>query len=82
MSSSQAINVFVWWQEELITCTEKLKDKENSLNAAEMEVSALNRRVQGLEGDLETCEDKLLQATQKLDKDKVKHHSMCCSRNH
>ena len=46
------------------------------MNAAELEVSALNRRVQGLEGDLETCEDKLLQATQKLDKDRVKHHSM------
>jgi chromosome segregation ATPase len=28
----------------------------------------LNRRVQSLEGDLETCEDKLLLATQKLDK--------------
>merc|ERR1712071_280335 len=48
--------------------TEKLKDKENALSAAELEVNALNRRVQGLEGDLETCEDKLLLATQKLDK--------------
>ena len=28
----------------------------------------MNRRVQSLEGDLETCEDKLLLATQKLDK--------------
>merc|ERR1711885_60584 len=43
-------------------------DKENSLSAAELEVNSLNRRVQGLEGDLETCEDKLLLATQKLDK--------------
>ena len=32
------------------------------------QVSSLNRRVQSLEGDLETCEDKLLLATQKLDK--------------
>jgi chromosome segregation ATPase len=28
----------------------------------------MNRRVQGIEGDLETYEDKLLLATQKLDK--------------
>merc|ERR1712011_63498 len=42
--------------------------KENALLSAELEVNALNRRVQGLEGDLETCEDKLLQATNKLDK--------------
>merc|ERR1712203_898773 len=48
--------------------TEKLKEKENSLLSAELEVNSLNRRVQGLEGDLETCEDKLLQATNKLDK--------------
>merc|ERR1711963_254840 len=44
--------------EELLTTTEKLKEKEN----------ALIRRVQGLEEDLEKCEDKLLQATNKLDK--------------
>ena len=55
-------------QEELLTTTEKLKEKENALSAAELEVNSLNRRVQGLEGDLETCEDKLLLATQKLDK--------------
>merc|ERR1712112_283639 len=54
--------------EELITTTEKLKEKENSLSSAELEVNVLNRRVQGLEGDLETCEDKLLLASQKLDK--------------
>merc|ERR1712218_715916 len=48
--------------------TEKLKEKENSLLSAELEVNSLNRRVQGLEGDLETCEDKFLQATNKLDK--------------
>merc|ERR1719317_1019013 len=52
--------------EELLTTTEKLKEKENSLSSTELEVNALNRRVQGLEGDLETCEDKLLLATQKL----------------
>merc|ERR1711892_976006 len=39
-------------QEDLLTTTEKLKEKENSLSAAE----------------LEKCEDKLLLATQKLDK--------------
>merc|ERR1711872_725170 len=42
--------------EELLTTTEKLKEKENSLLSAELEVNALNRRVQGLEEDLETCE--------------------------
>merc|ERR1712212_82423 len=54
--------------EELLTTTEKLKEKENSLSSAELEVAALNRRVQGIEGGLETCEDKLLLASQKLDK--------------
>merc|ERR1712014_485640 len=34
----------------------------------QLEVNALNRRVQGLEEDLEKCEDKLLIATNKLDK--------------
>merc|ERR1711884_890958 len=55
-------------EEELQLTTEKLKDKEDALSAAELEVNSLNRRVQSLEGDLETCEDKLLLATQKLDK--------------
>ena len=41
---------------------------ENSLLSAELEVNALKRRVQGLEEDLEKCEDKLLLATNKLDK--------------
>merc|ERR1711882_5883 len=54
--------------EELMTTTEKLKEKENSLSSAELEVNSLNRRVQSLEDDLEKCEDKLLLATQKLDK--------------
>merc|ERR1711902_394202 len=44
------------------------KEKANALLSAELEVNALNRRVQGLEEDLEKCEDKLLQATNKLDK--------------
>merc|ERR1719309_1084367 len=55
-------------KEELLTTTEKLKEKEHSLSAAELEVASLNRRVQSIEGDLETCEDKLLLASQKLDK--------------
>merc|ERR1712115_732850 len=50
------------------TTSQKLDDKEKALLAAEMEVNTLNRRVQHLEGDLEVCEDKLLLATQKLDK--------------
>merc|ERR1712203_921149 len=36
-------------KEELQLTTEKLKDKENALLSAELEVNALNRRVQGLE---------------------------------
>merc|ERR1712189_89146 len=55
-------------KEELLSTTQKLDEKEKALLAAELEVSSLNRRVQSLEGDLETCEDKLLLATQKLDK--------------
>merc|ERR1712111_68219 len=55
-------------KEELQLTTEKLKEKENNLLSAELEVNALNRRVQGLEEDLEKCEDKLLIATNKLDK--------------
>ena len=49
-------------QEELMTVTEKLKEKESTLSAAEQDVNCLNRRMQALEGDLETCEDKMLQA--------------------
>merc|ERR1712200_357178 len=55
-------------EEEVATTSQKLDDKEKALLAAEMEVNTLNRRVQHLEGDLEVCEDKLLLATQKLDK--------------
>merc|ERR1719273_1994531 len=46
----------------------QLEEKEKSLLAAEAEVNALNRRVQGLEEDLEKSEEKLLIAAQKLDK--------------
>ena len=35
-------------QEELLTTTEKLKEKENMLSSAELEVNALNRRVKVL----------------------------------
>merc|ERR1711879_733878 len=60
---------------ELDLCTEKLgivtlqlEEKEKSLLAAEAEMNALNRRVSGLEEDLEKTEEKLLQANTKLDK--------------
>merc|ERR1711935_1306036 len=46
----------------------QLEEKEKSLLAAEAEVNALNRRVQGLEDDLENSETKYLVAAQKLDK--------------
>merc|ERR1711894_494275 len=39
-------------KEELQLTTEKLKDKENALLSAELEVNALNRRVQGHEEGL------------------------------
>merc|ERR1712242_414736 len=44
-------------KEELQLTTEKLKDKENALLSAELEVNALNRRVQGLRKILKKCED-------------------------
>merc|ERR550539_1850880 len=60
---------------EVDLCTEKLAivslqldEKEKSLLAAEAEMNALNRRVSGLEEDLEKTEEKLLQAATKLDK--------------
>ena len=40
----------------------------HSNNVPHKEVNSLNRRVINLEGDLETCEDRLLLASQKLDK--------------
>jgi len=54
--------------ERLSIVTMQLEEKEKSLLAAEAEVNALNRRVQGLEEDLEKSEEKLLIASQKLDK--------------
>merc|ERR1711881_767262 len=48
--------------------TLQLEEKEKALLAAEAEVNALNRRVQGLEEDLEKTEERLLIANQKLDK--------------
>merc|ERR1712121_236616 len=54
---------------ELDLCTEKLgivtlqlEEKEKSLMAAEAEMNAPNRRVSGLEEDLEKTEEKLQQA--------------------
>merc|ERR1712055_1063715 len=46
----------------------QLEEKEKSLLAAEAEMNALNRRVQGLEEDLEKTEEKLVAANTKLDK--------------
>ena len=40
--------------EELLTTTQQLDEKEKALLAAELDVNSLNRRVQGLEEDLET----------------------------
>merc|ERR1712227_704715 len=60
---------------EVDLCTERLaivslqlEEKEKSLLAAEAEMNALNRRVSGLEEDLEKTEEKLQQAMAKLDK--------------
>merc|ERR1712226_1659646 len=60
---------------ELDLCSEKLgivslqlEEKEKALLASEAEMNALNRRVSGLEEDLEKTEEKLLQAAAKLDK--------------
>jgi hypothetical protein len=54
--------------EKLALITLQLEEKEKSLMASEAEMNALNRRVQGLEEDLEKNEEKLLVANQKLDK--------------
>merc|ERR1712088_297602 len=55
-------------KEQLTTRASQLEEKEKALLGAELEVNTLNKRVQHLEGDLEMCEDKMLLATQKLDK--------------
>merc|ERR1712126_453777 len=46
----------------------QLEEKEKALAAAELEMNALNRRVSGLEEDLEKTEEKMVQAASKLDK--------------
>merc|ERR1712112_754196 len=46
----------------------QLEEKEKALAAAELEMNALNRRVSGLEEDLEKTEEKLVAANTKLDK--------------
>ena len=53
------------WVRELL----HLSELSFSFNKCSLtEVNSLNRRVINLEGDLETCEDRLLLASQKLDK--------------
>merc|ERR1712211_158369 len=54
--------------ERLGIVTLQLEEKEKSLMAAEAEMNALNRRVSGLEEDLEKTEEKLQQAMAKLAK--------------
>merc|ERR1711897_100640 len=54
--------------ERLGIVTLQLEEKEKTLAAAELEMNALNRRVSGLEEDLEKTEEKLTQANTKLDK--------------
>merc|ERR1712115_576207 len=46
----------------------QLEEKEKSLAASELEMNALNRRVSGLEEDLEKTEEKMQAAVAKLDK--------------
>merc|ERR1712215_384391 len=46
----------------------QLEEKEKALSHAELEMNALNRRVQGLEEDLEKTEGTMIQAVAKLDK--------------
>merc|ERR1712112_306696 len=48
--------------------TLKLEEKEKELAATELEMNALNRRVSGLEEDLEKTEEKMVAAVAKLDK--------------
>merc|ERR1712179_555608 len=45
-----------------------LDEKEKALAATELEMAALNRRVSGLEEDLEKTEEKMVAAVGKLDK--------------
>merc|ERR1711942_414266 len=54
--------------EKLGIMTLQLEEKEKQLAATELEMNALNRRVSGLEEDLEKTEEKMVAAVSKLDK--------------
>merc|ERR1711874_951344 len=54
--------------EKLGIATLQLEEKEKQLSATELEMAALNRRVSGLEEDLEKTEEKMVAAVAKLDK--------------
>merc|ERR1711971_936460 len=54
--------------EKLGIATLLLEEKEKQLSATELEMASLNRRVSGLEGDLEMTEEKMVAAVAKLDK--------------
>merc|ERR1719376_1883017 len=54
--------------EKLGIATLQLEEKEKQLAASELEMNALDRRVSGLEEDLEKTEEKMVAAVAKLDK--------------
>merc|ERR1712106_1263028 len=54
--------------ERLGIATLQLEEKEKQLSATELEMAALQRRVSGLEEDLEKTEEKFVAAIAKLDK--------------
>merc|ERR1719348_946993 len=54
--------------EKLGIMTLQLEEKEKQLAPTELEMNALNRRVSGLEEDLEKTEEKMVAAVAKLDK--------------
>merc|ERR1712223_2297003 len=54
--------------EKLGIATLQLEEKEKQLSATELEIAAFNRRVSGLEEDLEKNEEKMVAAVAKLDK--------------
>merc|ERR1711981_1220209 len=54
--------------EKLGIATLQLEEKEKQLSATELEMAALQRRVSGLEEDLEKTEEKMVAAVAKLDK--------------
>ena len=55
-------------KEDLSLMEEKLAEKEIALNNGELELAALDRRVQEIENSLEDCNDMMLNAVNKLDK--------------